>query len=97
MTQLWISAGLIADEEKSLNDVKQALSDLRTSTLEEQGCIQFEIMQNKTSPNCFTLWEGWINEAALEAHFQTPHTQAYLTKELTTVKYIERLTPLNNT
>ena len=50
--------------------------------------------QLKNNPSQFTLWEEWINEDALNQHFQAEHTKAYLAQSLTDVIYIEKLEKL---
>ena len=37
------------------------------------------------------LWESWTDKDALAAHFEMPHTKAYLAQNLTQVSYIEEL------
>ncbi len=91
MKKLWISAGLVTIQGHSTLQVKEALSLLHSKTIQEAGCIRFEILQNQDEPNKFTLWEEWTNEAALQAHYDAPHTQAYFAQLLTEVAYIEKL------
>jgi quinol monooxygenase YgiN len=91
MTKLWISAGLKATQEKPIQSIKQALIELQQMTIQEPGCIQFDLLQHRDNPEQFTLWEEWINEAALTNHFQQPHTKSYLAQQLTEVVYIEKL------
>jgi len=96
MTQLWISAGLVTEGNQSPEEVKQALSVLREATIKEPGCIQFDVLQHQTSPEYFTLWEGWLNKEALDAHYLAAHTRAYFEKNLTSVSYIEQLDHLTS-
>ncbi len=91
---LWISAGIVADKGSDLQQVKKALGELQRLTVaEEKGCIRFEVLQHQDEPERFTLWEGWVNESALQAHFKAKHTLAYLEQGYTDVSYIERLNP----
>lgn len=92
--KLWISAGLEVTTGNSPDDVRAALLALQKETVKEQGCIHFDLLQHKNSPNQFTLWEEWINEDALKKHFQAVHTKAYLEQSLTDVIYIEKLEKL---
>ena len=91
MNKLWISAGLTATKDKSSQQIKEAITLLQSQTIQEVGCIRFEVLQHKDEPNKFTLWEEWENEAALQIHYDAPHTQAYFAQDLTEVTYIEKL------
>ena len=92
--KLWISAGLEVTTGNSPSDVRSALLALQKETVEEQGCIHFNLLQHKSNPSQFTLWEEWINEDALKQHFKAEHTKAYLEQSLTDVSYIEKLEKL---
>jgi quinol monooxygenase YgiN len=91
MSKLWISAGIELQDGADLNTVKSALNQLVIDTVKEPGCIKFEILQQQDKPECFTLWECWVNDDALKAHFEAPHTLSYLENNYTKVNYIERL------
>lgn len=91
MEKLWISAGLVTTKGHSCEDVKKAICLLHSQTIQEPGCIRFEVLQHQSEPSKFTLWEEWTNEAALQAHYEAPHTQAYFAQSLTEVLYIEKL------
>ncbi|WP_020590708.1 putative quinol monooxygenase [Kiloniella laminariae] len=88
---LWISAGIEVTKQSEIARARRELEKLVGETQTEPDCIKFEILQNLENPACFTLWECWVDEAALKAHFEQPHTKAYLALELTEVMYIERL------
>ncbi len=91
MKKLWISAGLVTTEGHNSAEVIKAIGLLHSKTIQEPGCIRFEVLQHQDEPNKFTLWEEWTNEAALQAHYDSPHTQTYFAQSLTEVVYIERL------
>lgn len=91
-TQLWVSAGLSVTEGTAPERACQALLKLTAYTQQEPGCLRFELLQHQ-QPGRFTLWEGWVNEAALQAHYEAEHTQAYFALGLTEVDYLERLQP----
>ncbi len=97
MNELWVNAVITAQKGQAIAEIKAALEHLRQATLAEDGCLRFEILQHKASPESFTLWEGWKNEQALHDHFQAPHTLAYLDKKFTEVVNIEKLfSPINS-
>ncbi len=90
--QLWVSAGLSVTEGTAPERACQALLQLAAQTQQEPGCLRFELLQHQQSGR-FTLWEGWVNESALQAHYEAEHTQAYFAQALTEVSYLERLQP----
>lgn len=92
--KLWISAGLKLSTGKSAHKVKEELKNLQRQTIKEDGCIFFDVLQDRDNPDRFTLWEEWINEEALKEHFNQAHTKAYLALSLTEVIYIEKLVKL---
>lgn len=73
-------------------EAKQALVGILAATRAESGCLQFELHDNfATHDNLkangefeshgnetgqLFLYEEWVNEAALEQHYQQPYTQA---------------------
>lgn len=57
----------------TLEDTKALLISLVEPTRKEEGCISYELWQNQENPNEFSFVEEWVDQAALEAHFLTPH------------------------
>lgn len=91
MEKLWVSAGISVVDGKDIELAKAALMALGVITRREVGNIQFKILQQIGKPECFTLWECWINDEALQTHYEAEHTQAYFAQEWTEVVYIEHL------
>jgi len=91
MTPYFISASIELQEGADLQQAEHGLRELVLHTRQEPGCRMFEIRQNLQDPNRFTLWECWTDKAALAAHFEMPHTKAYLARNLTQVRHIEEL------
>lgn len=48
----------------------------------EAGVTQFDLLQQSDSPHRFMLYEVYRDEAALEAHRQTPHFQRWVERGL---------------
>jgi len=95
MSTLWVNAGLKNCSHKTHQEVRHALAALQEKTITEEGCVRFEVLQHIDNPQRFTLWEEWIDEDALNAHFKTRHTLHYLAMALTEVTYIEKLERVN--
>ena len=58
--------------------VKEELLKLLAQTRAENGCINFDMHQGATDPAQFLFHENWTSEAALKAHFETPHIKTWL-------------------
>lgn len=53
--------------------VRRELTSLLEPTRREQGCILYELMQNKADPTDFTFYEEWTDDGALDVHAVSPH------------------------
>jgi len=58
-----------------VDELKRVLIGLAAPTRKEPGCLSYEIFQNLADPSDFTFVEEWASDAALDAHWQAPHTQ----------------------
>jgi quinol monooxygenase YgiN len=56
----------------------QELKRLPAPTRAEAGCISYDLHQSQSDPALFVFYENWASQAALDAHFETPHLQAVL-------------------
>ena len=45
-------------------------------TRKEAGCVRYELLANIANPAEFTFVEEWADQAAIDAHMQTPHLKA---------------------
>ena len=79
MTTLRVVAHLRAKPDK-IEETREALCSLIDPTRAEDGCIQYELMQNAADPTDFTFVEEWSGDAALDAHLQTEHIQLVVSK-----------------
>jgi quinol monooxygenase YgiN len=57
--------------------VKTLATTLMRETVNEDGCMKYAFAADLAEPNCLQLSECWRDDAALSAHFLTPHIQAY--------------------
>ena len=44
----------------------------------ESGCITYNFYEQQPSANEFLFFEEWADQAALDAHFQTPHFKDFM-------------------
>lgn len=72
-------------QEHDVPTVWQALAALQALTLQEPGCLRFELFQFVESPRDLLLLEAFVDEAAFSLHLQAPYTQAYFSLAMTEV------------
>lgn len=56
---------------------RAALNPLIAATLQEPGCLRYQLHQSLESPHSWMLYEEWESETALLAHQQQPHYIAF--------------------
>jgi quinol monooxygenase YgiN len=61
-------------------ELKKVLRQLAAASRQENGCLDYEVLQNSADPCDFTLVESWTTEAALDAHLTTAHVQEAFSK-----------------
>ncbi len=76
MDQLTITATIVAKAEKR-ELVKQALLDLIPPTLEEEGCLNYDLHQDNEYPNRFFFYENWATRALWLDHNASAHIVSY--------------------
>lgn len=64
---------LIVPKPGKRQEVQRILLDLLAATRREEGCIQYDLLEEKANPTDFTFVERWASQEALDAHFQMPH------------------------
>lgn len=52
------------------------LQELRGPSRGETGCLTYEVFHNLDYPQEFVTVEEWCDQAAADAHLQTPHVAA---------------------
>lgn len=51
------------------------LRALVTPTRDEAGCISYQLLRHQGDNTEYTFVEEWQSNAAIDAHFETPHLQ----------------------
>lgn len=54
-----------------------AIADMVAASNAESGCIAYAFTQDVLEPGVLHIVEKWQDEAALAAHFATPHMAAF--------------------
>ena len=68
-------ARIIARPE-TIHEVRSILLGLVAPTRAEEGCVVYELLQNRADPTDFTFVEEWASDAAFERHHTTEHIRA---------------------
>ena len=63
-----ILKGYITVPKEELSIVIKELEIHKKLTLEEEGCIVFEVIQDKSIPTYFNVYEEFINKEAFDMH-----------------------------
>ena len=72
-----IVLGQIDYHPEDFEAAKALAAVMMQETVKEDGCIQYAFAADLVHPNRLTLGESWRDAAALDAHFLTPHMQAF--------------------
>ena len=66
-----------AKPEKREEFIKAISEDAHASRTTEPGCVRFEVMKDNEDANAFHLTEVYRDEAAFQAHTETPHLKKW--------------------
>ncbi|MFZ1135455.1 MAG: putative quinol monooxygenase [Candidatus Korobacteraceae bacterium] len=58
-------------------EVANIFEKLEEASRQEPGCLMYIVHQHRTDRSRFFIYEQYRNDAALEAHRQSPHFQQY--------------------
>ncbi len=59
------------------SEVAEIFIQLQAASRQEPGCLMYIVHRHRTDPRLFFIYEQYRNDAALEAHRQSPHFQEY--------------------
>ncbi len=59
-------------------ELRNALMGLVAPTRKENGCLNYDLHVLPENPARFLFHENWTSKAALDAHLQNTHLQAFL-------------------
>ncbi len=55
----------------------EAAKQMVEATRQEEGCLHYAFARDMNDPDIIRISERWADDAALEAHFQSPHMAAF--------------------
>jgi quinol monooxygenase YgiN len=68
-----IVAGIIRIDPAQWPMLEAAFDKMREATLREPGCLEYQAYVDRKDKGTVLLLEKWKDDAALQAHFVTPH------------------------
>lgn len=63
--------------ENALDQGRDAIAAMVAASNAEEGCLAYTFTTDVLNPNVLHIVEKWVDEAALVAHFQSPHMAAF--------------------
>ena len=57
--------------------VRNELKKLVGPTLQEAGCLQYDLHENNDQPGSFMFYENWTERELWQDHMNAPHLAAY--------------------
>ncbi len=66
------------ENEAEIASVMDAGNTMVAATLKETGCVDYCFAIDIGNPTRIRLFEVWIDQAALDAHMQTPHMAVFM-------------------
>jgi quinol monooxygenase YgiN len=72
-----IVAGTVRVPPENLEGLRPKMIEMMTSTRGEDGCGAYAYAEDVAEPGLIHVFEIWRDQAALDAHFQTPHMAAW--------------------
>ena len=70
----------ITAKPNTVNEVRSILLGLVAPTRAEEGCVVYELLQNREDPTDFTFVEEWASDGTFQAHHATEHIRSAFPK-----------------
>jgi quinol monooxygenase YgiN len=68
-----IVAGTVRVPHENIEALRPEMLKVLTATRAEDGCIDYAYAEDVADPGLIRVFEVWRDQAALDAHFKTPH------------------------
>lgn len=72
-----IIAAKIYIKPDKINEFTDLFRGMTDSTLKEPGCTGYQLYQNPYEKTSFLVFETYVNQAAIDAHFAAPYFKTY--------------------
>jgi autoinducer 2-degrading protein len=68
---IWVSVKVKPEKRDQFLSVIE--DDSICSVRDEPGCVRFDVLQDRSDPDRYYFYEVYRDEAAFQAHAETPH------------------------
>ncbi len=68
-----IVAGTVRVPPENLDGLRPHMTAMMAASRAEDGCLAYGYAEDVTRPDLIHVFEVWRDQAALDAHFKTPH------------------------
>lgn len=72
-----VIAGTVRVPAENLAAFKPHMERMLTASRAEDGCMAYSYAEDVAEPGLIRVFEVWRDQAAIDAHFQTPHMAAW--------------------
>jgi len=72
-----VIAGTIRVPPERLDAFRPHMIAMLEASRAEDGCLGYSYAEDVAEPGLIRVFEAWRDQAALDAHFQTPHLAAW--------------------
>lgn len=66
-------AGTVRVPPESLPGLKPHMAKMLAASRAEDGCLTYSYAEDVAEPGLIRVFEAWRDQAAIEAHFKSPH------------------------
>ena len=73
-----VTVGRITGDPAKREQVVEIAQRLARASRSDEGCLGYRVYEDTETPNDFVFVEEWESEAALRAHFATPHVAEFM-------------------
>lgn len=76
------------ENEGDIVTITSAVNAAIAATLKESGCVDYSFAIDIDNPKRIRVFEIWVDNAALDAHMQTPHFTTFM-EAISSVKHAD--------
>lgn len=74
-----VVVGRVRTDDAKRADLIRIGTTVADASRAEEGCLAYRVHEAVDVPNEFVFVEEWRDDAALQAHFKTPHIAEFMT------------------
>ena len=75
MFAIWVTVKVKPDKREQF--LAAIEDDSICSVRDEPGCVRFDVLQDRNDPDRYYFYEVYKDEAAFQAHTETPHLKRW--------------------